>query len=257
MPTAASPASPPAPTPTQTGYTTIGLLSFDRRLSGVRARQWADNLRFFWSAPAMSQVYRELERLAAAGLVVQRSVVREGPGHQGVPAQRRRRCGPGWPPPGLPVLRHPVALRVFFGHLLDPASCGRPSSRTGRGVTTCWPSSGRCAVSWATTRGRNAALVAEWGLDYFRGERAAVDAHRAPVSPLLEGPEARSARVIARTSVRTLGPWASTTPTSPGARSSALSTASPAAIPTVGGRPAAPVPGATTAPPTGTRGERE
>ena len=64
-----------------------------------------------------------VERLAAAGLVVQRSVVREG-----TRPPRCTGCPPGetavraWlaSPPGPPVLRHPVALRVFFGHLLDP-----------------------------------------------------------------------------------------------------------------------------------------
>jgi DNA-binding PadR family transcriptional regulator len=157
MPTAASPASPrPAPVPTQTGYTLLGLLSFGRELSGYELKQWADNLRFFWSAPAMSQVYRELERLAAAGLVIQRSVVREGT--RATKVYRLSAVGEqavrAWlaTPPGPPVLRHPVALRVFFGHLLEPGALRAAIEPTGRGATTCWPSSGTCAASWATTR---------------------------------------------------------------------------------------------------------
>ncbi|HLM29721.1 MAG TPA: hypothetical protein VK360_07350, partial [Acidimicrobiales bacterium] len=64
---APSPASPASPT--QTGHTLLGLLSFGTELSGYELKRWADNLRFFWSAPAMSQVYREVERLAEAGYV--------------------------------------------------------------------------------------------------------------------------------------------------------------------------------------------
>ena len=184
MPTAASPASPPAPTPTQTGYTLLGLLSFGRELSGYELKQWADNLRFFWSAPAMSQVYRELERLAAAGLVVQRSVVREGTratkvyrlsaggrdGGAGLAGHPARPAGAAPPGGAAGVLRAPARPRP---------SCGRPSSRTGRGATTCWPSWGGAQRAGRRRRWRNAALVAEWGLDYYRGERAAVERHRA------------------------------------------------------------------------------
>jgi DNA-binding PadR family transcriptional regulator len=199
MPTAASPASPrPAPVPTQTGYTLLGLLSFGRELSGYELKQWADNLRFFWSAPAMSQVYRELERLAAAGLVIQRSVVREGT--RATKVYRLSAVGEqavrAWlaTPPGPPVLRHPVALRVFFGHLLEPGAlraaieahrawCDDMLAQLGNvrselGDDALW---------------RNAALVAEWGLDYHRGERAAVDGIEHAVSPLPEGSDAPGA----------------------------------------------------------------
>ena len=173
---ASSGASPNAPT--QTGYTLLGLLSFGRELSGYELKQMAENLRFFWSAPAMSQVYREVERLAAGGLVTQHSVVRDGTRStkvyrltaEGELAGREWRSAP----PAAPVLRHPVALRVFFGHLLEPdalrsaieshrAWCDRmldelSAVRSGLGDDQ---------------RFRNAALVAEWGLAYFRGERAA------------------------------------------------------------------------------------
>src|SRR5262245_6196059 len=116
----------PAPQrPTATGFALLGLLSFGRELSGYELKQWADgSLRFFWSAPAMSQVYRELERLAEAGYVRQRSVVRDGTRSTKVyklaPAGEKavRAWLAGIPEP--PVLKHPIALRVFFGHLLDP-----------------------------------------------------------------------------------------------------------------------------------------
>lgn len=171
-------AAPRPVEPTPTGCTLLGLLSFGSELSGYELKQWADNLRFFWSAPAMSQVYREVERLAAAGLVAQRSVVREG-----TRSTKVYRLTPegeqvvrDWlaATPEPPVLRHPVALRVFFGHLLDPDDlraaieahrdwCDQmlaelTAVRAGLGDEERW---------------RNVALVAEWGLDYYAGERAA------------------------------------------------------------------------------------
>lgn len=172
-------AADPAPdAPTQTGYTLLGLLSFGRELSGYELKQMAENLRFFWSAPAMSQVYREVERLAAAGLVAQRSVVRDGT--RSTKVYRLTAEGDAavraWlaSPPEPPVLRHPVALRVFFGHLLAPddlraaieahrAWCDRMLAELG---------AVRSGLG-DDERFRYAALVAEWGLGYFRGERAA------------------------------------------------------------------------------------
>ena len=119
-----SAAPTPQPAPTQTGYTLLGLLSFGDELSGYELKQRADNLRFFWSAPAMSQVYREVERLTAAGLVTQRRVVRDGARSTkvyGLTAAGERAVR-AWlaTPPDPPVLRHPVALRVFFGHVARP-----------------------------------------------------------------------------------------------------------------------------------------
>ncbi|MBB6170680.1 DNA-binding PadR family transcriptional regulator [Nocardiopsis mwathae] len=48
----------------------LGLLSFGHGLSGYQLRQWAgDILGYFHSVPAMSQIYTELKRLEAHGLV--------------------------------------------------------------------------------------------------------------------------------------------------------------------------------------------
>jgi DNA-binding PadR family transcriptional regulator len=175
-PTPESPQSPPTPT----GYTLMGLLSFGRELSGYELKRWSDNLRFFWSAPAMSQVYREIERLAAGGYVEQRHVVRDGTRTtkvyrltpEGEQALRQ------WlaEPPDPPMLKHPVALRVFFGHLLAPAELKRAIE-----AHRDWCE--RMLADLETVRRdlgddrtfHNAALVAEWGLGYFRGELAAAE----------------------------------------------------------------------------------
>jgi DNA-binding PadR family transcriptional regulator len=126
----------------------------------------------------MSQVYREVERLAAAGLVAQRSVVRDGT--RSTKVYRLTTAGDAavraWlaSPPEPPVLRHPVALRVFFGHLLDPDDL-----RAAIEAHRVWCDR-MLAELGAVREGlgddqrfRYAAFVAEWGLGYFRGERAA------------------------------------------------------------------------------------
>ena len=172
------PAPAAEPTPTTTGYTLLGLLSFGRELSGYELKRWSENLRFFWSAPAMSQVYREIERLAAGGYVEQRHVVRDGTRATKVynltPAGERALRAWLAEPPDPPMLKHPVALRVFFGHLMAPDDLQRAIE-----AHRDWCE--RTLADLARVRRdlgddstfRNAALVAEWGLDYFRGELAA------------------------------------------------------------------------------------
>jgi DNA-binding PadR family transcriptional regulator len=172
---------PAAPTPT--GYALLGLLSFGQEMSGYELKQLADDsLRFFWSAPAMSQVYRELERLAEGGYVEQRSVVRDGsrstkvyrlaaPGEQAV-----REWLVALPEP--PILKHPVALRVFFGHLLSRDDLCRA-------ITAHRDWCERMIAELSQVQDEleelddptwhNAAVVAEWGFGYYRGEIAAMD----------------------------------------------------------------------------------
>lgn len=179
MPGARQPRQPSAPTPT--GYALLGLLSFGQELSGYELKQWADSsLRFFWSAPAMSQVYRELERLAANGHVSQRAVVRDGTRetkvHRLTPAGEQ--VVRGWlaEVPEPPGLKHPVALRLFLGHLLDPDDLRKAIQ-----VHRDWCD--QMLADLAEVRDelgddpmwRNAARVADWGLDYYRGERTAVE----------------------------------------------------------------------------------
>jgi DNA-binding PadR family transcriptional regulator len=178
---AAADAAPPAPAPdpvTATGYTLLGLLSFGGEVSGYELKQMAENLRFFWSAPAMSQVYREVERLAAAGLVAQRRVVRDGT--RSTKVYRLTPTGEAavraWlaAPPEPPLLRHPVALRVFFGHLLgaDDLRAAIESHRAWCDRMLDELGAVRSGLG-DDERFRFPALVAEWGLAYFAGERTA------------------------------------------------------------------------------------
>jgi DNA-binding PadR family transcriptional regulator len=110
-----------------TTYSILGLLSYyDRELSGFEVKKWADaSLRFFYWSPAMSQVYRELERLEASGLVASRVVPGEG-------ARSKRVYGitdtgraelTRWverAPVEPTLIRDSVVLRVWLGNLADP-----------------------------------------------------------------------------------------------------------------------------------------
>ncbi len=110
-----------------TSYAVLGLLTFGRELSGYELKQWADStLRFYWTAPAMSQIYTELKRLAERGLVLAREVD-GGPSRTttryrvSAKGTRELRRWLADSDPGFPVLKHPIALRLLLGHLLDPA----------------------------------------------------------------------------------------------------------------------------------------
>jgi DNA-binding PadR family transcriptional regulator len=128
----------------------------------------------------MSQVYRELERLTASGYLRQRNVVREGTRVTKVYGLSRagEQAVRDWlaEPPEPPILKHPVALRIFFAHLLDPDDL-----RKALEVHRDW-----CEQVLADLKAvhdelgddprfRNARRVADWGLDYYRGERNAVE----------------------------------------------------------------------------------
>jgi DNA-binding PadR family transcriptional regulator len=108
-----------------TSYAVLGLLSFGQELSGYELRRWAENLRFFYWSPAQSQIYGELRRLAQLGLVDSREVPQQGRPDKrlymitrsGLEEVRRwLNDGPVEPV----ILKHSVALRLFFGHLADP-----------------------------------------------------------------------------------------------------------------------------------------
>ena len=64
----------------------LGLLTFGDELTGYELKQRADNtLRFYWVAPAMSQIYSELARLTSHGLVEPTTSARRGPAYDDLP----------------------------------------------------------------------------------------------------------------------------------------------------------------------------
>jgi len=112
-----------------TSYALLGLLAFDgttsSSLTGYELKQRADRtLRFYWVSPAMSQVYTELERLAALDLV---RATAEQTGRRRSQRYAITRAGfdrlQGWlleSEADFPVLKHPTALRLLMGALVGP-----------------------------------------------------------------------------------------------------------------------------------------
>jgi DNA-binding PadR family transcriptional regulator len=164
-----------------TAYALLGLLSFGEPLTGYELKQRADRtLRFYWVSPAMSQVYSELERLHDLGLVRRHgddrttsySLTRRG---TTTLRQWLREA-----PVGFPVLKHPVALRLLLGALMDPES-----------ITTMLRDhlvaldeeradleKVRVSLEGVDHTGdpfRYPALVADWGLSYLGHERTVIE----------------------------------------------------------------------------------
>ncbi|WP_409239526.1 helix-turn-helix transcriptional regulator [Streptomyces sp. PA5.6] len=110
-----------------TAWAVLGLLSFPGERTGYELKKWADaSLRFFYWSPAISQIYAELRRLEALGYATSR---RSGPD---APRTKRayaitdagRAALSAWADAGRdvgpPVLKHPLLLRVWLGHLTAP-----------------------------------------------------------------------------------------------------------------------------------------
>ena len=181
-----APDATPAPATTPTGYALLGLLMFagrtDTTVTAYELKQRADRtLRYYWVAPAMSQVYSEVTRLVAAGLV------RALPDPAGPPGRRTTRYAitdagdralRSWlaeTPADFPVLKHPVALRLLMGHLVDPATVrdmldGYVAALADRRRDL----SGVRAMLGDRPEVRYPAMVADWGLAYYDAEERIV-----------------------------------------------------------------------------------
>lgn len=161
-----------------TSYALLGLLTFgEPEVTGYELKQRADStLRFYWTSPAMSQIYTELGRLSDRGLV--RSVGTGRATRYKISAQGRRALRKWMQerPAGFPVWKHPVALRLIVGHLSDPGSlammledyldeleAARADLQEVRGMLVGSDSPGEPL--------RYPSLVADWGLAHFDSER--------------------------------------------------------------------------------------
>jgi DNA-binding PadR family transcriptional regulator len=106
-----------------TANAVLGLLSFGTELSGYDLKKWADHSLslFFWS-PASSQIYAELRRLEGPGYVTSREVPQDELRNKRVYriTEAGREQLTTWLETeeiGSPVLKHPVLMRVWLGHL--------------------------------------------------------------------------------------------------------------------------------------------
>jgi DNA-binding PadR family transcriptional regulator len=161
-----------------TAYALLGLLTFgDPEVTAYELKQRADStLRFYWTSPAMSQVYSETQRLADLGLVTASG---EGRATRYRIADAGRDALRSWieeTQVGFPVWKHPVALRLIIGHVSDPARLRSmlvdylaDLEETRRDLQEV-----RDRLVGADAVGeplRYPSLVADWGLAHFDSER--------------------------------------------------------------------------------------
>jgi DNA-binding PadR family transcriptional regulator len=163
-----------------TSFALLGLLTFGDELTGYELKQRADNtLRFYWVAPAMSQIYSELGRLSAHGLV--EATTSDGAGRR---TTTYRITGAGrsvlheWlaqAPIGFPVLKHTVLLRLLIGHATEPQ---RITAMLEDYVAQLADAVDDLREVRESLRGADGpgqafhypSVVAEWGLDYYAAE---------------------------------------------------------------------------------------
>lgn len=108
-----------------TSYLVLGLLSWDRPMSGYEIRKWAEQMRFFYWSPAQSQIYGELNRLAERGWVTASEVAQDGRPDKRVfsitPAGQAELSR--WlaeDPAGPTIVKNGTALKLYFGHATTP-----------------------------------------------------------------------------------------------------------------------------------------
>ena len=170
-----------------TSYAILGLLTFGDELTGYEVKQRAEfTLRFYWVAPAMSQIYSELRRLTERDLV--RASSRPDAGRDVTTyaitesGQETLRTWLEDTPAGFPVLKHTVLLRMLMSNASEPGVVMRMLESYVDELATARTelASVREMLRGSDSPGqafRYPALVADWGLDYFAAETR--HAHRA------------------------------------------------------------------------------
>ena len=158
-----------------TAYAILGLLSFGEEFTGYEVRRRAlASLRYFFWSPAMSQVYTELRRLKGLGLVSERASAKNSKGVFAITPQGTAELA-RWVTDGpaeWSVLKHLTCLRIFYGHLVEPAQL-----RARVEAHRDWALQMREELAAipprmpADPRWEYAKLVVEWGLEYY-GEEA-------------------------------------------------------------------------------------
>ena len=163
-----------------TSYAILGLLTFGDEVTGYELKQRADStLRFYWVAPAMSQIYSELGRLTELGLIEARS---RADGGRDVTTYALTAVGEKtlreWltgTPAGFPVLKHHVLLRLLMANASEPETV---KQMLGQYVEELETALADLAQVRDSLRGADASgerfhypsIVADWGLDYFAAE---------------------------------------------------------------------------------------
>ena len=165
-----------------TAFALLGLLSFERELSGYDLKKWADNsLRFFYWSPATSQIYNELKRLERLGYVSARATPQDELRNKRVYriTDAGRDALAAWvedSPVEPPVLKHSVMMRVWLGHLAGGERL-REIVEQHRSYCEAMLADAQHSVEGAQAdeRWEYPQLVVTWAESYFRNERDAAD----------------------------------------------------------------------------------
>lgn len=176
-----------------TAYALLGLLMLDPEsstvgMTGYELKQRADRtLRFYWTSPAMSQIYTELDRLDEHGHVSSTEA------QEGKRTTRRftitatgRAALNDWlleSTDELPVLKHPIAMRLMLGSLMGPEAVEAM-------LTTYVDRLAERRAELQEVRDRLGdieqfrfpARVAEWGLSFYDNEADIVARLRKDIS---------------------------------------------------------------------------
>jgi DNA-binding PadR family transcriptional regulator len=163
-----------------TSYALLGLLTFGDELTGYELKQRADmTLRFYWVAPAMSQIYSELARLTSHRLV--EPTTSDGEGRRTTTYRitaTGREALEAWISEsrvGFPVLKHTVLLRLLIGHVGEPERIRAflEEYAAALGAAQADLHEVRDSLRGADEPGDAfyyPSVVADWGLDYFAAE---------------------------------------------------------------------------------------
>ncbi len=170
----------PGPVLPVTAFALLGLLTFGDELTGYELKQRADNtLRFYWVAPAMSQIYSELTRLTEHGYV--EPATSEGDGRR-TTTYRITAAGEsalhGWigeAPVGFPTLKHTVLLRLLIGHASEPERMREMLEEYVAELADVRRDLREVRDSLRGADGPGQpfhypSVVADWGLDYYAAE---------------------------------------------------------------------------------------
>lgn len=165
-----------------TTYAVLGILSFGRPLSGYEIRKQAENLRYFYWSPAQSQIYTELRRLEKLSYVTSEKIPQEGKpdkrlyiiNNAGQAAFRQ------WlekQPLEPIVIKHGLALRLYFAHAAEPSRLRElleeHISQVHEALAHLYIIE-EAAELEATTE--NMGLVALWGQNFYKAELATAEA---------------------------------------------------------------------------------
>lgn len=165
-----------------TAWAVLGILSFDAELSGYDVKRWADqSLAFFYWAPSQSQIYAELRRLEATGFAASRVEQTHAAKSRrlyriteaGAAAVRR------WAdetPPEPVMLKHPVILRVWAGHITDPERLAEIlRAHRADALHRAHRAHEHAEHSADVSEWRYSSIALEWSDRYYRDEAARID----------------------------------------------------------------------------------